>query len=352
MSEIKNVESSRSWFCVWNNPQKQFGDIEPDEMVNKVIEMWTENKPYRSCGVNYEIGDSGTPHMHMILEDPNKARFKSIQKMFNGIHISVTRGTKAQALDYIHKRGKFEEKEHTVVVPAVIYGDIQAHKGSRKDLEVIQDMLDNGYTPNQIFDIDFRYRMHEKMIRNHYYHIRYKNTPKIRKVIVYWHVGDSGSGKSYTYSKLCKELGDDNVFLMNDYENGGFDTYCGESVLFMDEFKGNLRFQTLLNYLDVYPVQVHCRYSNVYALWTEVHITSVFYPEDTYKIMVSADNQNKDRINQLLRRITYIVKHSKVNGEYNTETIPIDEYLKAKERSGFEDVPCDEYLPFCVKHTH
>ncbi len=116
------------------------------------------------------------------------------------------------------------------------------------------------------------------------------------------------------------------MYLMSDYDNGGFDNYCAEPVLFMDEFKGNMKFQVLLNYLDRYPVQVHCRYANAYALWDEVHITSVFPPELAYRFMVEESMRNTDKINQLLRRITAIIYHYKENKEYKSFELPMEQY--------------------------
>ena len=77
------TESSRSWFCVWNNPQKYFPEgTEPHDMVLHTVDIWIKDKPQRTCAINYEIGDTGTPHMHMVLEDPAKARFSALQKMY------------------------------------------------------------------------------------------------------------------------------------------------------------------------------------------------------------------------------------------------------------------------------
>lgn len=346
-------ESSRSWFCVLNNPQNLFGDIEPREMVDMAINKWIENKPHRTCAVNYEIGDSGTPHMHMVLEDSSKARFSAIQKLFKGIHIEPTRGTKAQAEDYINKRGKFEEKNHTVIVPAMYHGEIKANKGARNDLDIIEELLEQGKTPNEIMDLSIHFRKFENMIRKQFWRLKHKATPQIRKVNVIWHVGESGCGKSYTYKKLCDDLGSDNVYLLNDYENGGFDNYCAEPILFMDEFKGNIKFSTLLNYLDVYPVQIHCRYSNGYALWDEVHITSVFPPEEAYNFMVDESMRNKDKIEQLKRRINKIVYHYKVNGEYRSYEMDMKEYTNyndlkdmAQEKEGFIPITDSEMPVF------
>ena len=60
MKDIKSSTASRSWYCVWNNPQKQaeMEHLSPKEIVEKAIAMWTDGKPARSCAINYELADS------------------------------------------------------------------------------------------------------------------------------------------------------------------------------------------------------------------------------------------------------------------------------------------------------
>lgn len=344
--------SSRSWFCVFNNPSKLFGDIEPKEMVNRAIDIWCKDKPQRTCAVNYEIGDSGTPHMHMVLEDPSKVRFTAIQKLFPTAHIEPTRGNKKQAEDYILKRGNFAEKNHTVVIPAVFHGEINACQGSRNDLSVIEDLIEQGKSPEEIMEISISYRRHKQLIKDCFMRKKYRETPYIRDVTVYWHVGESGSGKSYTAKELIDRCGESKVYVLNDYSTGGFDMYEAQPVLFMDEFKGNISFQLLLNILDKYKSQIHCRYANAYMLWTEVHITSIFPPEEAYKFMVEEENQNRDKIQQLLRRLTYIVYHYKENDKFLSYTMDASQYtdyealkqLANKMQYGFHSVDCA--IPF------
>lgn len=344
MSESK--EASRSWFCVLNNPEKIFGnDKKPDEMVELAIDKWCKDKPERTCAINYEIGDQGTPHMHMVLEDPAKARFTAVQKLFPSIHIERTRGNKEQAEDYINKRGRFEEKNHTVVVPARYRGQIKACQGARNDLSVIEDLLDNGLTPSQIMDKSLLFRKQETLIRKAYFAKRVKETPPIRDVEVTWHVGNSGTGKSYIYYQLVQEYGEDHVYLMTDYGTGGFDLYEGQQILVMDEFKGSMKFQELLNYCDKYKIQIHCRYANGYALWTVIHITSIYPPEEAYKFMVDQENRDRDRIDQLMRRLTYIVYHYKVNGEYKAYKISAEEYQNYEQLKNLAHGNRDGFVP-------
>ncbi len=341
--------SSRSWFCVFNNPEKLFGEIEPKEMVYNAIDIWCKDKPQRTCAVNYEIGDTGTPHMHMVLEDPAKVRFTAIQKLFPTAHIEPTRGNKKQAEDYILKRGIHAEKSHTVVVDAVFHGEISASQGSRNDLAVIEDLIGQGKTPNEIMDISIRFRQFKKIIKETFFRKRSNETPYEREVTVYWHVGESGSGKSYTAKELMEKYGESMVYVLNDYSAGGFDMYEAQQILFMDEFKGNMPFQHLLNILDKYKMQIHCRYSNLYMLWNEVHITSVFPPEEAYKTMVAVENRNTDTIQQLLRRLSYVVYHYRENGVFKSYTMNASEYKNYKalklaagntDCGTFQDVDC------------
>jgi hypothetical protein len=343
---MSDIQSSRSWFCVFNNPSRLFGDdLSPEEMVYRAIDMWCDEKPQRTCAVNYEIGDSGTPHMHMVLEDPSKTRFSAVQKLFPSIHIEPTRGNKKQAEDYILKKGCFEEKEHTVIVPAVFHGEIAAAQGKRNDLFIIEDLLAQGRTPSQIMNISITYRKHETLIRKAFFAKRCQETPTVRELTVFWHVGESGSGKSYTYKTLVEERGEDKVYLLTDYENGGFDMYEGQPILFMDEFKGNIRFQQLLNYLDVYKTQVHCRFANVTALWTEVHITSIFPPEEVYRFMVDEGLRSRDKIQQLMRRLTYIIYHYVDGKEYKCfwQDAPAYTDYETLKHAALQD--CDGFRP-------
>lgn len=321
------TQSNRCWFCVLNNPQKQFGNIEPLDMVNACAQLWMV-KNSRSCAMNFESSDSGTPHIHMVLYDASKSRFSAIQKLYPTIHIEPMYGSKEQALAYISKQGKFSEKQHTVVVPAQFFGNILAEQGKRNDVHGIEEMIEAGYTPNQIMDSCFSFRKFEKSIRSAFFSKRSKETPPMRDINVTWHVGNSGTGKSFTYTKLVEEHGEENVYLMTDYENGGLDMYCAEPILFMDEFKGNMRFQLLLNYIDKYKIQIHCRYANAFALWYEVHITSIYPPDEVYQFMIESEGRNKerDRIQQLLRRINTIVYHYKENGEYKTFSLAMEQY--------------------------
>ena len=333
MKDIKSSTASRSWFCVWNNPQKQAGmeHLSPKEIVEKAIAMWTDGKPARSCAINYEIGDIGkTPHLHMVLEDPAKPRFSAVCKLFPGIHCEATKGSKEDVEAYIYKTGKFAEKNHTIVVQPIFHGDIKG-RGVRVNPQTvlldIEDMINNGMTPEQIMELSIMYREKEPLIRSTYFAKRFKETPALRSIIVNYHVGASGSGKSYTFVQYIEQYGSENIYLASDHsENGMFDRYNGEPYLFIDELR-YMKYEILLQVLQGYRSQMHARYANTYALWTQVDITSILPPEKLYENIVPELKRSDDGFAQLKRRITTIVYHYKRNGSYRTFELPASDYV-------------------------
>lgn len=358
---------SKSWFAVFNHPHErtrpngEFYSDDPKKCCEQLRDEWILDEDGnliagRTGAWVYCISAAGLKHVHMVLEDEKAMRFTVIKKSYaQGMHFEETKGSKAQAEGYIKKIGKWEEKGEEILHTEV-YGEIKGNQGARKDLEAIEEMIRDGKTPSEIMDEKFAWRKYEKMIKDAFYSKRAKETPPKREVKVVWHVGESGSGKSYNYVKMCNDptVGEDNIYLLTDYEIGGFDGYCAEPILFMDEFKGQMRFQLLLNYLEGYKIQVHARYGNVKALWNEVHITSVYPPEEVYKNMVDNSVRALDSVAQLKRRINTIVYHWKENGEYKELSVSGEDYvdyawLKRQVELNvetFDELPMEQWVPF------
>lgn len=351
---------SKSWFAVFNNPADRGYPDDPIACCEQLRDEWIlddDDKliPGRSGAWAFCVSAEGLRHVHMILEDTKAMRFTAVKSSYaHGMHFEPTKGSKTEAEGYIKKIGKWEEKGEQIL-HTEFYGEIKGKQGSRSDLGEIEDLISEGKTPSEIMDLKFEWRRYEKMIKDAFYSKRAKETPPFRDVKVVWHVGEAGSGKSFNYVKMCNDpdVGEENIYLLTDYDNGGFDNYCAEPILFMDEFKGQMKFQLLLNYLDGYKIQVHARYGNVRALWNEVHITSVYPPEEVYKNMVESSVRALDSVAQLKRRIDVIYFHWKKGDEYCEYSMPMSEYIdygNLRERAladvEFEELPMDEYVPF------
>lgn len=321
-----NDEVSKSWFCVLNNPSKYGFEGEPNDICEQIADAWVDDSnPYRTCAVAYCISADGLHHCHCVFEDLKAMRFSFIKKVFPSMHIEPTKGTKEQAENYINKLGKYAEKGESILYIAR-RGQIKGAQGARRDLDIIEDLLKKGMTPEDIFDYSFSFRKYETMIRKAFFDRLCKLLPPKRFVNVIWHCGPPGSGKTHTYQEYCEKFGEENCYLLTDYSKGGLDLYIGQKYLFMGEFRGAIPFGTLLNYLDGYKVQIPARYANSYECWDEVHICTVLSPEEVYHNMVNS-NPKSDSIEQLKRRISRIVYHWKDDNGYQSFDMPMLDYV-------------------------
>lgn len=344
---------SKSWFCVLNNPEEHGYTGTPEEILDKLKEEWVSGFPTRTGAWTYCISADGLKHIHMVLEDQKAMRFSAIKKSYAvGMHFEPTKGSKDDAENYINKRGKFEEKGEKILCSAV-YGEIKGAQGSRRDLEIFEELICSGYTPTQIFAISISYLRYEKLIRAAFWQKKIDDTPAFREITVSWHIGESGTGKSHTYLDLIDKYGRDRVYMVSDYDSGFLDSYEAEPVLFLDEYRGQLRYATLLSILGGYTTQIHCRYKNVYMVWNEVHITSVKTPEEVYQNLIADDSEQKiDTYEQLRRRINYIVYHWKDCSGFHEYQIPMNEFQGRSQfdsisgSDGFIPVPSSTELPF------
>lgn len=331
--EIKKAEKkcandsvSRSWFAVLNNPEEHGFSGTPQEICQSVLDIWTAQNVFNTGTVLYCISANGLHHLHCVFESNKPMRFSKVKRLFDkSIHIEETKGSKAQVEAYIQKKPPFDEKGEQVICQ-VCKGEVVGAIPKQQLLLQIQEYIAQGLRPEQIMSIGIYFRQQESLIRKAYFAKRYSETPVKREVRVFWHVGEAGSGKSYTYVKLCEEYGEDSVYMYSDCDNGALDRYQAEPILFIDEFKGQMPYERLLRITDVYKTPMHARYSDVYALWTEIHITSVFPPESVYQSMVDVSNQGIDTIQQLLRRLTAVIYHYREAGEYKTFTMAGKDY--------------------------
>ncbi|MDO4266790.1 MAG: hypothetical protein Q4C63_10075 [Eubacteriales bacterium] len=306
---------SRSWFVVCPNIRKNgVMDITPEEILKMseaeickaVVEAWCSSEK-RSAACNYCISAEGMEHLHVVLCNQNAVDFNTVQKFIGKkAHCDASKGTKSQIEDYINKVGKFEEKGEKIVAKEQ-KGEIIGKQGQRNDLAFIMEKIEEGMTWKEIRRLSPNYfdnRM-TTIIKNMYFDKRERETPFKRNVAVHWFFGESGNGKTGITLDLIEEYGEEDVYLVSDYQNG-FDNYAGQRILVLDEFRGQLPFAVLLGILEGYKKEIHARYANVIGLWTDVYITTVKTPEQVYKKMVEYEDTTDDPISQLLNRLTDI----------------------------------------------
>ena len=274
-------EQSRKWNITINNPQ--VCELNRD----RICEILARFCPDYYCMAD-EIATTGTYHTHIFLYSASPMRFETVKKRFPTAHIEKAYGTTRENRDYIQKTGKWEDTdkaETSVEGTFYEFGSIPSESEERdpKMHKLIQNVKD-GMSTTEIIESNPSLALRTREIdtlRDTLMSEPYKG--KYRNVEVIYLFGASGTGKTsgiynkHPASEICR---------ITDYgrrDGTRFDAYHGQDVLVFEEFNSQISIETMLNYLDIYPLHLPARYSDRVACYTKVYITSNIPLSEQYK---------------------------------------------------------------------
>lgn len=309
---------SRSWFAVFNNPADHGYTGSPEEVCEKLKTEWIESSPTRSGAWVYCISAAGLHHVHMVLEDLKIMKFGAIKKSYAvGMHFSPTMGKKSEVEDYINKVGKWEEKEEQILYTCT-HGEIKGNQGRRNDLNKLYEMVKDGMSDYQILEENPQYMKYLNQVSKVRETIRYeefKNKRRTDLKVEYWY-GPPGTGKT---SGVLDMYGDANVYIVTDYLHP-WDSYKGQDIVLFDDFDSDrISTNDLLKWLDIYPLELPCRFSNKIACYTKVYFTSNFSPDDLWRKDFRWDVARYDA---LMRRIHVVRQFYQDGTSFERKTKP------------------------------
>lgn len=289
-------QSSRKYQITINNPlEKGY----THERIKEILNEFT-NLIY-AC-FSDEIGlENGTPHTHIFIICKNGVMFSTVQKRFYGAHIEAVKGKNIDNYNYIRKIGeKYEnKKESNLTETFEEIGELPKDRCNSENLsEQIYEMIENGCSVPEIIN---EYPSAIRQINNiekassMYKANKVKNI--FRKLDVCYIYGATGVGKTRS---VMEHFGYENVYRVTNYKNP-FDNYNGQDVILFDEFRSSLPISDMLVYLDGYPVNLPCRYTDKPALYTKVYIISNISLEKQY---VEVQKYEPETYNAFLRRFT------------------------------------------------
>ena len=264
----------RQWIGTWNNYSQ--ADID------RFRDWCTANTSYSICG--REVGDSGTPHLQSFHQQAPLS-FAKFKTLFPAIHV-VPVGKDNGCRKYCAKEGNlaFETGTYTEKTP-----------GRRTDLEAVAELVKSGASmatiateyPTQVI----QYGQGIQRLQSALVQPRQPGSPVTVKVFY----GPTGTGKTWT---AFHEL--DNPYIWSPSMNSWWDGYTGQKHVIMDEFRGQLPLGVMLRLTDHFPVRVQNKGGSCEFCADTIIITSPMHPKDWYV------NQENDKIDQLLRRISDI----------------------------------------------
>lgn len=270
MSETEHaiVGVHKTWAYTWNNYTEK--DIEQLKLLK--VSM------HRCCK---EIATTGTPHLQGYITFKRAYRFSQLKKLFPKIRWDS---------------GKTIDGENYCIKGDVVIDIQESHQGDRSDLKKIGEMVKEGKSVRDIAgSYPSQYMRYHKGIQALQIALAPETTEykKLDVIVVY---GPPGCGKTrmaYAY--------DPKIYSVPEPVNGSiwFDGYIGQKTILFDDFYGWIKYHTLLQYLDGYPMSIPIKGGMVKKNWTTVYITSNKKPTEWY---------NREEIDALSRRITEVIE--------------------------------------------
>ena len=303
-----------------------------------------------------EVGQEETNHIHLFLVYENPVMFTTLKNKFPTAHIEVPQwGKNSENYAYIRKEGAKYNKDANghykytdskgKVHEGINYSDTfeesgslppDSKQGDRNDLRTLYALIasgaDNaqilGEHPEYLRDISHIDRTRQTILEE-----KYRNV--FRQMTVTYIFGPTGTGKTRSVKEGC---GYSNCYAVSDYHHP-FDGYRGQKVMLFDEFHSSLPLNSMLQYLDGYPLELPCRYANKQACYTEAYIISNLPLEKQY---VSEQHEKPEAWDALLRRIN-CVRVFDLDGSHKDYTV--HEYFHPCTTPTFEQIEIDD-CPF------
>ncbi|MDO4943652.1 MAG: replication protein [Ruminococcus sp.] len=329
-------KQSCNWCFTINNPSKvktcgekdKFKDLtfDTDEKLVQFIMQYDEVNYYvfqREKGHN-----ENTEHIQGFIQFRNRKRGTTISNMFppQFFHGEFAHGTAQQAADYC-------KKSDTRVGEVHEWGELRnAHTGGKQvtNEDILQRIKDGCDDIKLLEEFPHLWGQVDRLqkVRDMYVMDKWKNV--FRDVYVTYICGQSGTGKT---RGVMEEYGYSNVYRITDYKHP-FDSYHGQDVIVFEEFRNSLPIDSMLNYLDGYPLELPARYANKIACFTKVYIISNWDFNEQY---TAIQQKYFETWNAFVRRINCIktYKDNFVFEDTNLEPYKLKHNLE-KEHKDYE----------------
>lgn len=329
MSNMKKAPvSCRKWMITINNPSEH--GFERDSILVSLQKI--KNIEY-FCICDEVGGIEHTYHTHLYIYRNSPILFSTLKRIFPCAHLDACNGTSRENRDYVRKDGKWKDSEKSTTNLKDTFfesGEMPVEQqGKRSDLETLYGMIKDGMSTFEILEENPRYMKNMEQINKCREILRYEEFKnKLREIEVEYWYGKTGTGKS---SGLWERYGE-NIYRVTDSKNP-WDGYAGQDVVVFEEFRGEYDIQTMLIWLDRYPLQLPCRYNNKTACYTKVFFTSNTPPDMLY---THVQRDSIETWKAFMRRV-HCVKKFDEHGIVDYKGI--DEYLSRWESVKDIDIP-------------
>lgn len=274
-------------------------------------------KPRSKCNyVNYlvvglEVGQlCGTSHMQGYIEFENARSLKGVKKILGNqkIHLEIRKGTPEQASNYCKKGEQPSTEWEEMGINGPNFGKnanfreygtrIEGKPGKRTDLIEIKDEIMKGKKVNDI-TLESPQLFHQYgRTFNKIEDLAMQQKFRTEHTEGFWYFGKTNLGKSH---EAFKDFNPKTHYIYP-YDGGWWDLYTQQETVIINDFRGEIPYNMLLQLLDKWPFYVRRRCREPIPFTSKkIIITSSAPPDEIYW----RTNEN-DSIEQLIRRLTII----------------------------------------------
>lgn len=275
MTQKKEAEKFRNWTFT------RFQNLETFDYQSLIDSGKARYIAYglETCPTN------GRLHHQGFLVVTNQQRISTVGKMM-GCHVEFMKGNLKQNAWYCSKQNQL-----------IKFGD-EPSQGARKDLKLLGERVIQGESVDDIAMEDpYSIHMYGRTL-DRLEDISRRKKKRMEPTIGWWLHGPAGSGKSraafHGFSATSHYVYEN--------DNGWWDTYKGQEIVIVDDFRGGIQYNELLQLVDRYPKNVRrrCREPTPFVAKHFI-ITSVLSPEECFHNLAA-----RDTLDQLHRRFRII----------------------------------------------
>lgn len=343
-----------------------------DELIENVDSYIKEKDlNYEYAGILHdkdlsENDEIKKPHIHLQFYCENKLSSKELKAMTkeDSMQQFEYMNNKVESFKYLihatsNSRSKYQYSMYDVKSNFDYVDYIESTRSESSNLDdVLTEVIEGRLNYRDISkdnDLSILYVKHRQKFDNAFQIALEKKakTEEGSRVSSIWiHSKMSGIGKTYLAKKKAQEYIENAGREMSIYQtsagNDLFQYYKGEEIIIIDDFRAmDISYHELLRLLDPFnTTSVRSRYSNKVITADLIIITSMLSPFEYYGKAVGLENQKNEPIDQLLRRLAYVINLESPDDSNKKEYLStfyvytLDKVDKQLEKKvGYSDIP-------------
>lgn len=224
-------------------------------------------------------------HHQGFLNTAKKTTLLKVAKELGNAHVEIIRGTLAQNTAYCSKEGTLQELG-------------TCPKQGRRNIEELASAIREGtQTIDDVLETDpMAYHQYGRTLIAVADAVML-NQRRAEMTKGVWLYGSTGVGKSHMAHQMAKEIADEEPYIYID-DKGWWDTYTGQKVVIIDDFRGSIPYGRLLTLVDKWHTCVSRRARPPMPFLAKmVIVTLSMSPEQVYNNL-----SQEDSLAQLHRR--------------------------------------------------